>query len=70
MRDDHHLADSEIRVLLAIAGKRPPLRWSAQWKQAIEALMQFGLAKEEMDGGYMLTSEGRELADALAPSSG
>ena len=70
MRDDHHLADYEIQVLLAIAGKlRRPGRQGAAFNQAIEVLRGFGYADlDTVDGIKIirLTRDGRELAEALS----
>lgn len=67
MRDDHHLADYEIQVLLALAGKRPPLRWGAALGQCLETLSGFGFATRTSEG-FELTPEGRQLAEELAAS--
>lgn len=63
---DHHLVDYELQVLLAIAGKREPMRWGAAFGQALEVLIGFGYLTTHLDGGYALTDEGTELVESLA----
>jgi len=62
---DHHLVDYELEVLLAIAGKRPPMRLGAAFRQALEVLVRFGYAKLDLDGHYRLTPEGIEIRDSI-----
>lgn len=64
---DHHLVDYELQVLLALAGKRPPMRWGAAFGQSLEVLVGFGYARLDIDGQYKLTPEGVELAESVTP---
>jgi hypothetical protein len=65
---EHHLVDFELQVLLALAGKREPMRWGAAFGQSLEVLVGFGYAALDADGRYGLTPEGIEIADSVAPA--
>jgi hypothetical protein len=64
---DHHLVDYELNLLLAIAGRKPPVRITYAYSCAIETLSRFGYIKPDIDGGYRLTPEGIEVADSVCP---
>lgn len=62
---DHHLVDYELQVLLAVAGKRPPMRGGPRYGQAMEALAIFGYIQPDARGTYALTPEGVEIAESV-----
>jgi hypothetical protein len=64
---DHHLVDYELNVLLAIAGKREPMRISYAYSCAIEALSRLGYISLNTSGGYSPTPDGVEVADSVCP---
>lgn len=63
---DHHLVDYELQVLLAVAGKRPPMRWGAAYGQSLEVLKGFGFI-ERRNGAHRLTPEGVEVVESVSP---
>lgn len=65
---DHHLVDYELQVLLALSGKRSPMRWGAAFGQALEVLIGFGYLTTDIDGGYRPTPEGVEVINSVVPS--
>lgn len=58
--------DYELRVLLAVAGRRPPMQRGDAYRQALEVLVGFGFIEPSPGGAYVLTPEGIELADSIA----
>ncbi|RPJ39927.1 MAG: hypothetical protein EHM35_00995 [Planctomycetaceae bacterium] len=64
---DHHLVDYELNVLLALAGRKPRMRWGAAYGQALEVLVGFGFAELDRDGQYKPTAAGVEVADSVCP---